>query len=328
MAKKVLLGKAPENPVRLGVRGWWGVLRRTVREFTDDKLLDLAAALTYYGLLSLFPGLVLLVSLVGLAGVDGQQTLIDNVRQLAPGQFRDNLVSIIEGVQGTAPTAGTVAIISLVVALWSASKYVAALIRALNQVYDIPEGRPVWKLAPLRVALTLAMVVLLAASALAVTFTGRLAEQAGKVLGFSSAFVGTWNVVKWPVLLCVVIVAVATLYWAAPNVRQPNWKWITPGCVLAVVSWVIASAAFALYVTRFGSYNKTYGALAGVVVFLIWVWVSNVVILLGAEFDAELVRGRRIAEGAEPDVEPYAVPRDTRKLSESEREELPEVTEE
>ncbi|MQY05724.1 YihY/virulence factor BrkB family protein [Actinomadura macrotermitis] len=316
MTKKVLLRKAPDKPSQLGRRGWWGVLKRTAREFQDDKLLDWAAALTYYGILSLFPGLLVVVSLVGLAGVSGQQTLIDNIRQITRGQLRETLVSIIQSMQGTRPTAGVFALAGLAVALWSASKYVAAFIRAMNAVYDMPEGRPFWKLAPLRIGLTLAMVLMLGLSAIAVTFTGRLAEQTGKLLGFGSAFVTGWNVLKWPVLLGVVMVAIATLYWASPNVRQPGWRWVTPGCLVAMGSWIVASAGFAVYVSNFGSYNKTYGALAAVVVFLVWMWVSNVAILLGAEFDAELVRGRKIAEGVPAGDEPFAEPRDTRTMDE------------
>ncbi|WP_067827287.1 YihY/virulence factor BrkB family protein [Actinomadura kijaniata] len=311
-------GKVPERPTHLGRRGWWQAGRRTFREIRDDQLLDWAAALTYYGVLSLFPGMIVMVSLVGLVGQDGRRALTDNIRQLAPGQVREVLLRAVEGLAASAPTAGVLATAGLLVALWSASRYVAALIRALNAVYDMPEGRPLWKLAPLRVALTLAMVVVLGASALAVTFTGRLAEQAGRILGFESAGVAVWSVVKWPVLLVVVIAAIATLYWAGPNVRQPGWRWITPGCVLAVLAWIVASAGFALYVANFGSYNQTYGALAGVVIFLVWLWVSNVAILLGAEFDAELVRARRMAEGVPEDAEPFAVPRDTRAMSEEE----------
>jgi len=304
----------PEKPTQIGLRGWWGVAKRTATEFQKDNLVDWAAALTYYGILSVFPALIVVVSLVGMSGVSGTQTLVDNVRQLAPGQARDTAVSIIQSLEGTAPTASVFAAIGLVVALWSASKYVAAFIRAVNAIYEMPEGRPLWKLAPLRLALTLTMVVLLGASALAVTFTGRFAEWAGDLLGLGSAFVTVWGIVKWPVILLVVMVAIGTLYWAAPNVRQPGWRWITPGSAFAILAWIAASAVFALYVANFGSYNKTYGALAAVVIFLVWMWVSNVAILLGAELDAELVRARRIEEGVPEDAQPYAEPRDTRKI--------------
>ncbi|GAA4138044.1 YihY/virulence factor BrkB family protein [Actinomadura keratinilytica] len=315
--------KAPDRPARLGRDAWWGVAKRTVREFRDDNLVDWAAALTYYGVLSIFPALIVVVSLVGLSGQSGTQTLTDNIRQLPSGQPRDVLISVVEGLSDTAPTAGVLAAAGLLVALWSASKYVAAFIRAVNAVYDVPEGRPLWKLAPLRVGLTLLMVVLLGASALAVTFTGRLAEQAGRMLGLGSAFVTGWNYAKWPVILLVVVIAVATLYWAAPNVRR-GWRWVTPGSALAIALWIVASGGFAVYVANFGSYNATYGALAGAVIFLVWLWISNLAVLLGAELDAELSRARKIAAGAPETVEPVAEPRDTRKFSPADRKEYAE----
>ncbi|WP_307796910.1 YihY/virulence factor BrkB family protein [Actinomadura barringtoniae] len=291
------------------------MFKRVVVGFQRDNLADWAAALTYYGVLSLFPALIVVVSLVGLSGVSGTQTLIDNVRQLAPGQFRDILISLLQNLRGTEPTAGLFAAIGLAVALWSSSKYVAAFIRAINALYDMPEGRPMWKLAPLRLLLTLAMVLLIGSSALAVTFTGRFAEQAGKVLGLGSAFVTVWGIAKWPVVLLVVMVAIATLYWAAPNVRQSGWRLIAPGSVFAIVVWIAASAAFAVYVANFSSYNKTYGALSAIVIFLIWMWFSNLAILLGAELDAELMRVRRIEEGVPEESEVFAEPRDTTKIS-------------
>ncbi|WP_157407970.1 YihY/virulence factor BrkB family protein [Actinomadura atramentaria] len=290
---------------RVGPGGWWRAARRTVTSFLADGVLDWAAALTYYGVLSLFPGLIVVVSMVDLAGVSGQRTLVDNVREFAPGPARDTAIALLEDLHGTAPTAGTVAAIGLAVALWSASRYVGALIRALNAVHDVDEARPLWKLAPLRLALTLAMLLLFGASALAVTFTGRLTEQAGRLFGLGEAFVTGWNVLKWPVLLAIVVVAIATLYRAGPDVHEHPRRWITPGCVVAIVTWIVASVGFAVYAANFGSYNRTYGTLAAIVIFLVWLWVSNVAILLGAEFDAELARVR----GREPDpIGPVANP--------------------
>ncbi|MDF2705572.1 MAG: ribonuclease, partial [Nonomuraea muscovyensis] len=207
-------------------------------------------------------------------------------------------------------SAGLLAIAGVAVALWSASGYVGAFIRAGNEIYDIEEGRPFWKTTPLKVGLTILVTVLLAVGAIAVTLTGRLADLAGRLLGLGDAVVTAWNVLKWPVLALIAAGLIMVLYWAAPNVRQPGMRWITPGGLLAVALWVIVSAGFALYVSQFGSYNKTYGTLAAVVVFLVWLWLSNMALLLGAELDAELVRERAIAEGKPPDSEPYAVPRD------------------
>src|SRR5215213_579933 len=187
--------------------------------------------------------------------------------------------------------------------------------RASNRIYDIDEGRPVWKTVPTRVVLTLVLLLLLALSAVAVTLTGGLAKEVGGVLGLSDTAIAVWNIAKWPVLLVVVSFMFALLYWASPNVKQPGFRWVSPGGIVAVVGWLIASAAFAFYVGNFGSYNKTYGALGGVIVFLVWLWISNIVILLGAEFNAELERGRAIESGMRPeDREPFAEPRDTRKM--------------
>ena len=187
--------------------------------------------------------------------------------------------------------------------------------RASNAIYDIEEGRPIWKTLPVRVGLTVLLMVLTAISAVAVTLSGGLAQEVGGLVGVGDTAVQVWNIAKWPVLILFVSFMFAVLYWAAPNVKQPGFKWLSPGSVLAVIGWIIASVAFAFYVANFGSYNKTYGALAGPVIFLVWLWISNIMILLGAEFNAELERGRRIEEGMRPeDQEPFAEPRDTRKM--------------
>jgi membrane protein len=187
--------------------------------------------------------------------------------------------------------------------------------RASNSIYDIEEGRPIWKTLPVRVSLTLVLLVLLAVTTLAVVLTGGLAEKVGDLIGLGDTAVTAWNFAKWPVLLLVVSLMFALLYWAAPNVKQPGFRWVSPGGILAVIGWLIASAAFAFYVSNFGSYNKTYGALGGVIVFLVWLWISNIMILLGAEFNAELERERAIEGGMRPeDKEPFAEPRDTRKM--------------
>jgi YihY family inner membrane protein len=201
------------------------------------------------------------------------------------------------------------------VALWSASNYIAAFMRASNAIYDVPEGRPVWKTLPIRIAVTVVVMVLLAASAVAVVATGGLADRLGRLLGLGRAVVTAWDLVKWPVLLLIVGFLFALLYWASPNAKQ-GFRWVTPGGTLAVVVWVIASVAFAIYVANFGSYNKTYGSLASVIIFLVWLWLSNTAILLGAELNAELERSRAIAAGHPPDEEPYMELRDTRKLRE------------
>jgi membrane protein len=306
---------APDAPTDLGGRGWWAALKRTVKEFREDNLTDWAAALTYYSVLAIFPALIVLVSILGLVGESATQPLIDNLGTVAPGPAKEIVTNAIKNLQGDQGAAGVLFIVGLIGALWSASGYVAAFMRASNSIYDMPEGRPVWKTMPVRVGLTLILLFLLAITTLAVVLTGALAHRVGNLIGVGNTAVDAWNIAKWPVLLIVVSFMFALLYWAAPNVKQPGFRWVSPGGILAIVGWLIASAAFAFYVGSFGSYNKTYGALGGVIVFLVWLWISNIVILLGAEFNAELERGRAIEGGMRPpDREPFAEPRDTRKM--------------
>ena len=307
--------KAPDQPTDLGKGGWWAALKRTVHEFRDDNLTDWAAALTYYGVLAIFPALIVLVSILQLVGESATQPLLDELGKVAPGPAKEIFTSAIEDLQGNQGAAGVLFIVGLLGALWSASGYVSAFMRASNAIYDMEEGRPIWKTLPVRVGLTLVLLVLLAVTTLAVVLTGGLAQQVGNLVGLGDTAVTVWNIAKWPVLLLVVSLMFALLYWAAPNVKQPGFRWVSPGGILAVVGWLIASGAFAFYVSSFGSYNKTYGALGGVIVFLVWLWISNVMILLGAEFNAELERGRAIEGGMRPeDKEPFAEPRDTRKI--------------
>ncbi|MDQ4040831.1 MAG: YihY/virulence factor BrkB family protein [Actinomycetota bacterium] len=292
---------------------WWGVLKRTVREFRDDDLTDLAAALTYYGVLSLFPALIFLVSILGLVGQSATQPLLDNLSELAPGAANDIVSDAVRQIAANQGAAGFAFVLGLAVALWTASNYVGAFFRASNRIYEVEEGRPFWKLRPIQIAITLVMILLLALCAIAVVLTGPLAREVGDVIGAGDAAVTAWDIAKWPVIALVVITMFAILYWAAPNVKQPGFRWITPGGLLALFLWVAASAGFALYVANFGSYNKTYGSLAGVVVFLVWLWITNLAILLGAELNAEVERGRQLAAGV-PQRETLAMePRDAPK---------------
>jgi membrane protein len=289
---------------------WRDVLKRTFKEYKDDNLTDLAAALTYYGVLAIFPMLIVLVSILGLIGHSATQPLIENLGKVAPGPAREIFTSAIENIQSSKGTAGILFIVGLAGGLWSASAYIAGFMRASNIVWDVEEGRPIWKTIPLRLAVTLVTVVLLTASAVAVVLTGGLAKEVGDVIGVGSSAVTIWDIAKWPVLVLVVSVMLSILYYASPNVRHPGFRWITPGSVLAVLLWILASAAFASYVASFASYNKTYGALGGVVVFLVWLWITNTVILLGAELNAEIERERQIQAGAPADREPFLKPRD------------------
>jgi membrane protein len=300
---------APKGPTRLPRRSWGGVFKRTLREFKEDNLSDLAAALTYYGILAIFPAVIALISIVGLVGNSATNTLINNLDKLAPGTAQQVFTSAINGLAKSRSSAGVLFVVGILGALWAASGYVAAFMRASNAIYDIDEGRPFWMTIPVRLAVTTVMVVLLAVSALAVVITGGLAGQVGNLIGVGGSAVQVWDIVKWPVLLLVVSFMFSILYWASPNVKHAGFRWIGPGGVLAVAIWVIASGLFAFYVSQFGSYNKTYGALAGVIIFLVWLWISNVAILLGAEFNAELERARVIETGHPADEEPFVEPR-------------------
>ncbi|MEU6519765.1 YihY/virulence factor BrkB family protein [Streptomyces sp. NPDC046978] len=317
--------RAPDTPTQLPKKAWGVVLKGGLREFKDDELTDRAAALTYYGLLSLFPALLVLVSLLGLTGRSTTDSVLNNLEQFTPGSARDIITAAVSQLQNSAGIGSIMAVVGVVLAVWSASGYVAAFIRAANRVYDMPEGRPVWKIPPVRVGVTVVLMVLAVASGLIVVFTGTLARQAGTALGIGDTALTVWSIAKWPVLVVLVTIMIALLYWATPNARVKGFRWITPGSFLALVIWLVASGAFALYVADFASYNKTYGTMAGVIVFLIWLWITNLAILLGLEFDAETVRQRSIAGGLPADKEPYAEPRDTRKWDEQDLRRLDEA---
>ncbi|MBB1244503.1 YihY family inner membrane protein [Streptomyces durbertensis] len=310
---------APDSPSELPKQSWRGLFKGCLREFRNDELVDRAAALTYYGILSLFPALLVLVSLLGLAGRDVTDRVLENLQELAPGAVRDVITDAVGQLQGNAGVGSVMAIVGLVLAVWAASGYVGAFIRTSNAVYDMPEGRPVWKILPLRVGVTVVLMLLAVASALIVVFTGPLARQAGAAFGIGDTALTVWSIAKWPVLVLLVILMIAILYWAGPNVAGRGFRWITPGGFLALLIWLAASAGFAFYVANFASYNRTYGTMAGVIVFLVWLWISNLAILLGLEFDAELVRQRAIAGGHPPKAEPYTRPRDTRKWDDWDR---------
>ncbi|MFL5843837.1 MAG: YihY/virulence factor BrkB family protein [Solirubrobacteraceae bacterium] len=307
---------SPESPTDLGGSGWKGALKRTFKGISGDNLTDWAAALTYYGVQAMFPALLALLSIVGLLGRSTTDTLISNVKTAAPGPARDIVVPAIQNLQSSQGAAGMMFVVGIVLALFSASGYVGAFSRASNAIYEMPEGRPVWKLRPQQMGIALVMIVLLAVSALAVVITGGVAEQVGKVIGVGDTAVTVWNIAKWPVLLVVVSFMFAFLYWAAPNVKQPKFKWLSPGGLFGVAVWLIASALFALYVANFASYNKTYGTFGGVIAFLVWLWITNLALLLGAELNAELARGKAQEEGRRTiaDDEPILPPRDTAKL--------------
>jgi len=296
---------APQGPTDLSKRTWFGTLKRTLREFKEDDLTLLAAALTYYGVLSLFPALLVLLALLGLAGTGTIDTLLANLDTLTPSAMRDVVTNAVRDLQGSNQTAGFAFIAGLAGALWSASGYVGGFMKASNVIYEVEEGRKFWKLKPLQILVTVIIVLLTTIIVIAVVVTGPVAQKVGDIIGLGDTAVTVFNIAKWPVIALIVSQIFAFLYWVGPNVKQPGYRWVSPGGFLAVGLWILASAAFAFYVANFGSYSKTYGSMAAVIIFLVWLWITNLVMLLGAELNAEVERGRQIEAGHDPEVEPF-----------------------
>ena len=316
MAKRTGNGerRAPEGPTDIKGRGWWAVVKRTVKEFREDNLTDWAAALTYYGILALFPALIALVSIVGFLGDSTIASLKSNIQDIpAAGQAKQIILNTINNLATHRGAAGIAFVAGVAVALWSASGYVGAFIRASNAIYETGEGRPFYRLRPLQMGVTFVMLILIALTAAAVAVTGPVTQRVAQAVGLGNTAQTIFDIVKWPVILFVVSFIFSLLYYAAPNVKQPGFKWFTPGGVLAVVVWIAASAAFALYIAFFPN-NKTYGSFAGVIVFLMWLWISNIAVLLGQEMNAELERQRELDAGLPADKEiqlpPRAVPKE------------------
>ena len=308
-------GRAPDSPADLGGTSKKDTLVRTFKEFSADNLTDWAAALTYYGVMALFPAIIALVSIIGLVGPSATQPLLDNLNAVAPGPAKEILTSAITNLANNRGAAGVTFVIGLALALNAASGYIGAFTRASNSIYEVEEGRPIWKLKPVQIGITLVLLLLLVVIAVAVTVSGPIAEQVGKLIGVGSSAATVWDIAKIPLILLAVSFMIAFLYWAAPNVKQPGFKFVSPGGVLALLVFILASVLFAFYVATFASYNKTYGSLGGIVVFLVWMWLTNVSILFGAEFNAELQRSQQ-REAGEPAPldEPFLEPRDTSKL--------------
>jgi membrane protein len=310
--------RKPDAPTDLDKQSWLGVLKRTATEFKDDNCTDWAAALTYYGVLAMFPALIAMTSLISLVGDPKKTTdaLLKIVDSLGPSSAVDTFAKPVQQV-AQSQSAGFALILGLAAALWSASGYVGAFGRAANAVYEVEEGRPFYKLRPVQLLVTLVCIVLLALVALSLVVTGPVAQAVGDAVGLGSSVVTIWDIAKWPVMAIVVSLIFSLLYYATPNVKQPKFHWFTMGGFVALFVWIVASAAFAFYVANFSSYNKTYGALAAVIVFLVWLWISNLAVLFGAEFNAELERGRELQAGMHEAEETIQLPpRDTKKMKE------------
>lgn len=318
----------PDAPTDIERRSWKYVFGKTIREFSADQCTDLAAALTYYGVMSFFPGLVAVFSLLGVLGQGDQasETVLDVVGSVAPGETADALRGPIEQL-ASSPAAGFALVTGIVLAIWSASGYVGAFSRAMNRIYEIEEGRPFWKLRPMQLVVTVVTVILVTSALILLVVSGPITAAIGSALGLGETVTTVWDILKWPVLAFLVVLIVAILYYATPNAKQPKFRWISLGALLAILVLALATTAFALYVTNFSNYDRTYGSLAGIIIFLLWLWIANLALLFGAEFDAELERGRQLQAGiaAEKDIQLPA--RDTRKSDKAAEKEKKDIAE-
>ncbi|CAA9332805.1 MAG: Ribonuclease BN [uncultured Nocardioidaceae bacterium] len=319
-------GQKPEKPTELHKQSWKYIGRKVLREFSEDQCTDQAAALTYYGVLALFPAILALVSILGLVGDPAKavDTVLDTLRPLLSSDTLGTIEPVVQGL-AQSQAAGFTLVVGLLGALWSASGYVGAFGRAMNRIYEIQEGRPFWKLRPLQLLITLVAIVSAALVLLMLVVSGDVAQAIGDQIGLGSTAVTVWNLAKWPVLFLFVLITVAVLYYATPNVKQPKFRWISVGAGVAIVVWVLVSIAFAFYVSNFGSYNKTYGSLAGVIVTLLWMWITNVALLFGAEIDSELERGRELQAGIPAEEELQLPARDTRGIKKAKEKEQADI---
>ncbi|WP_022882365.1 YhjD/YihY/BrkB family envelope integrity protein [Gryllotalpicola ginsengisoli] len=307
--------RKPQTPPQVRPRAWKYTLKRTLREFSRHQATDIAATLTYYGVLSIFPAMLAVFSLLGVIGQGPStaKTVLDIIGGFAPSKttslIRDPIMQF-----ATAKGAGIGVIVGIVMAAWTASGYVGAFSRAINRIYGVGEGRPVWKLRPIQLAITLIIIVLVALMALLLVVSGPVTDAIGQFLHVGGTVTTVWEIGKWPVLAAAVIVVIALLYWGTPNAKQPKFRWISLGSLTAMVLLAIATLGFGFYVANLSNYNKSYGSLAGVIIFLVWLWIVNLVLLLGAEFDAELERGRELQAGMPAEREIQLPPRDERQL--------------
>lgn len=304
----------PDSPDDLHKRSWKYVLRKTIREFSSDQCTDIAASLTYYAVLSLFPALIAIFSLLGVVGQGraASDAVLEIIEQVAPGETVDTIRGPIEQM-ASSPAAGFALVSGVLLAIWSASGYVGAFSRAMNRIYEIEEGRPFWKLKPTQLLVTVVTIVLLVLASILLVVSGSVTKAIGDALGLGDVPQTIWSIAKWPLLVFIVVLVVAILYYATPNAKQPKFRWISMGALLAIIVLALATAAFGFYIGNFSNYDRTYGSLAGIIIFLLWLWIANLALLFGAEFDAELERGRQLQAGIAAEKDIQLPPRDTRK---------------
>jgi membrane protein len=320
--------RKPDSPTQLHGASWKYILLRSVREFSREKCTDVAAALTYFATLSVFPALLAMVSLLGVVGQaeSTTQTMLQMIERVASAEVADTLRQPIEQLTN-APSAGIALIAGILGALWSASGYVGAFGRAVNQIYDVQEGRPFYKLKPLMLLLTLILLLMAVVMAVLLVVSGPLAQAIGDVVGLGETAVVVWGLAKWPVLVIFAVLLIAVLYYGTPNVKQPKFRWLSPGSIIALVVLAIATFGFFFYVSNFGNYNKTYGAIGGVIVMLLWIWIANLSLLFGAVFDSEMERARELQGGIAAEASLQLPPRDTKASDKAQKQEEKDIQE-
>jgi membrane protein len=318
--------RKPDSPGEVAKPSWKYALRKTAREFTADQCTDLAAALTYYAVLSIFPAMIAIISLLGVVGQGERSTdtVLSLINQVAPGGTADVLRGPLEQFSSS-PAAGFALVFGILLAIWSASGYVGAFSRAMNRIYEIEEGRPFWKLRPVQLGVTIVSILLILIMVVILIVSGPVTDAVGSALGLGETVQIVWSIAKWPILALAAVLIIAILYYATPNAKQPKFRWISMGALVALVTLVIASFLFGLYVTNFSNYDRTYGSLAGVVIFLLWLWIANLALLFGGEFDAELERGRQLQAGIAAEEDIQLPPRDTRKSDKAAEKERADV---
>ncbi|MDP9385040.1 MAG: YihY/virulence factor BrkB family protein [Actinomycetota bacterium] len=282
--------------------GAGGVIKRTVVSFYDDQMTHHAAALTYYGLMSLFPTALLGLSLLGLLGQypETYDAILGYAREVAPEALVTPLDESLQRALQAKGTAATALAISVAVALYGSTGVLEAARRALNVVFEIEAGRSILRRKLVDVGSTLVLLALTLLTAVLVFVGGAFAEDLLGFIGLGPTAAKVWSIARWPAALLVAMVVFSFIYYVTPDVEQRSWRWVTPGAVVGVMLWLLASAGFSGYISSVADVGAIYGAFAGAIVLVAWIWLTNVALLFGAELNAELERHKELREGVPP----------------------------
>ncbi len=284
------------------MRGTTSVIWRTLVAFYDDQMTHHAAALTYYALMSLFPTMLLALSLLGLLGQypETYDAIIGYAREVAPDSVVSPLDSSLQGALLNKGTAGTTLAISVVVALYGTTGVLEAARRALNVVFEVEQGRSFLRRKLVDVASTFVLIVLGLAAGILVFVGGSFAEDLLGFIGLGPTVADIWSIARWPAALLVTMFVFSFIYFITPDVKQRSWRWVTPGAVVGVLLWLLASWGFSTYISRVADVGAIFGAFAGAIVLVAWIWLTNVALLFGAELNAEIERHKELREGVPP----------------------------